>query len=39
MLLAMIIGVLSLASGIMAMMMVEGPDWMIIELPHYLVVA
>jgi len=39
MLLAMIVGVLSLAGGIMAMMTIEGPDWMIIELPLYLVVA
>jgi len=39
MLLAMIVGVLSLAGGIMAMMMIDGPDWMMIELPLYLVVA
>jgi nitrate/nitrite transporter NarK len=39
MLLAMIIGVLSLAGGIMAMMMIAGPAWMAIELPLYLVVA
>jgi MFS family permease len=39
MLLAMIIGVLTLAGGIMAMMMIQGPGWMIVELPLYLVVA
>ena len=39
MLLAMIIGVLSLAGGIAAMMMFKGPDWMVVELPLYLVVA
>ena len=39
MLLAMIVGVLSLAGGIMAMMMFQGPDWMVVELPLYLVVA
>ena len=39
MLLAMIVGVLTLAGGIMAMMMIKGPNWMVIELPLYLVVA
>ena len=39
MLLAMIVGVLSLAGGIAAMFMIEGPAWMMIELPLYLVVA
>jgi MFS family permease len=39
MLLAMIVGALSLVGGIMAMMMIKGPDWMMIELPLYLVVA
>ena len=39
MLLAMIVGVLSLAGGIVAMTMIEGPGWMIVELPLYLVVA
>jgi MFS family permease len=39
MLLAMIVGLLSLAGGIMAMMMIDGPDWMAVELPLYLVVA
>ena len=39
-LLAMIIGVLSLIGGIMNMMNItEGPSWMVIELPLYLVVA
>jgi len=39
MLLAMIVGVVSLAGGIMNMMTIKGPDWMVIELPLYLVVA
>ena len=39
MFLAMIVGVLSLAGGVMAMGMFEGPDWMIVELPLYLVFA
>ena len=39
MLLAMIVGALSLAGGIAAMMMISGPDWLMIELPLYLVVA
>ena len=39
MILAMSIGVLSLAGGIMAMTMIEGPAWLMIELPLYLVVA
>ena len=39
MLLAMIVGGLSLAGGIAAMMMFDGPGWMIVELPLYLVVA
>ena len=39
MLLAMIIGGLSLVGGIMAMRMIDGPDWMVVELPLYLVVA
>jgi hypothetical protein len=39
MLLAMIVGLASLAGGIMAMMSIKGPDWMYIELPLYLVVA
>lgn len=34
----MIIGVLSVAGGVMVMM-IEGPAWMAIELPLYLVVA
>lgn len=37
--LAMIVGVLSLAGGIAAMMMFKGPNWMAIELPLYLVLA
>jgi len=37
--LAMIVGVLSLAGGIANMMQIPGPDWMYIELPLYLVVA
>ena len=39
MLLAMIVGVLSLAAGIMNMMSLDHPTWMYIELPLYLVVA
>ena len=38
-LLAMIIGVISLAGGIWAMTIIKGPDWMMIELPLYLVAA
>ena len=37
--LALIIGGLSLAGGVGAMMMIEGPAWMLIELPLYLVCA
>jgi hypothetical protein len=39
MLLAMIVGLASLAGGIMAMMSIDGPTWMIVEMPLYLVVA
>ena len=39
MILAMGIGVLSLAGGIMSMTMIEAPAWLMIELPLYLVVA
>jgi len=39
MLLAMIVGVMALAGGIMKMMTITDPDWMYIELPLYLVVA
>ena len=39
MLLAMIVGLASLAGGIVSMMSIKGPAWMIIELPLYLVVA
>jgi len=39
MLLAMTVGVISLAGGIMNMMTIKGPTWMYIELPLYLVVA
>ncbi len=39
MLLAMIVGVLSLAGGIVNMLQVEGPAWPYVELPLYLVVA
>lgn len=39
-LLAMIIGVLTLIGGIMnAIMLTEAPKWMMIELPFYLIVA
>lgn len=39
MLLAMIIGVLSLVGGVMAMQMMDGPAWMAAELPLYLILA
>jgi nitrate/nitrite transporter NarK len=39
MLLAMIVGLFSLAGGVAMMTIVKGPDWMYIELPLYLVVA
>ncbi|MAE46564.1 MAG: hypothetical protein CMJ86_06670 [Planctomycetes bacterium] len=39
MLLAMTVGLASLAGGIMAMMSIDGPTWMIVEMPLYLVVA
>lgn len=38
-LLAMIIGVLTLLGGIANMMMIEHPPWMYVELPLYLAVA
>lgn len=37
--LALVVGALSLAGGIAAMMTIEGPGWMAVELPLYLVVA
>ena len=37
--LAMVIGVLSLLGGVLAMMMIDGPDWLVIELPFYLLAA
>ena len=39
MILAMVVGVVSLAGGVMMMTSVDGPAWMVIELPLYLVVA
>jgi len=39
MLLAMVVGTISLAGGVAMMTMVKGPAWMAIELPLYLVVA
>ena len=39
MLLAMTVGVASLAGGMVMMTMIDGPAWMLIELPLYLVVA
>ena len=39
MLLAMIVGTVSFAGGVLMMTMVKGPGWMAIELPLYLVVA
>lgn len=38
-LLAMIVGVLSLAGGIAAMTMFDSPGWMKVELPFYLILA
>jgi nitrate/nitrite transporter NarK len=38
-LLAMIVGLCSLAGGAYMMTTVDGPSWMVIELPLYLVVA
>ena len=37
--LAMIVGTVALIGGIMAMFMIDGPRWLVIELPLYLVVA
>jgi len=37
--LALIIGVLSLVGGVMNMMQIDHPAWMYVELPLYLVVA
>ena len=37
--LALIIGAISLAGGVMAMTMFDGPAWLAIELPLYLAVA
>ncbi len=39
MLLAMVIGALSLLGGVLAMAMIPGPAWLAVELPLYLVVA
>jgi hypothetical protein len=39
MVLAMIVGLVSLAGGIINMMTIKGPAWFAIELPLYLVVA
>ena len=39
MLLAMIVGVLTMAGGIANMTMIEHPPWMYVEVPLYLVVA
>lgn len=36
---ALLIGALSLIGGLNAMALIDGPDWMIAELPLYLVVA
>ena len=36
---ALVIGVLSLVGGVAAMFMIEGPAWLMIELPLYLVLA
>ncbi len=37
--LAMIVGAVSLAGGITSMVMIDGPAWLVVELPLYLVVA
>ena len=39
MLVAMIVGVLSLVGGVAALFMFEGPAWMPVELPFYLILA
>ena len=39
MVLALLVGVCSLMGGIMAMTMIPGTPWLMIELPLYLVVA
>ncbi len=39
MVLALIIGVLTLAGGVANMMMIEHPPWMYVEIPLYLIVA
>jgi hypothetical protein len=39
MLLAMVVGVFSLAGGVANMMTIKGPDWMFVELPLQLVIA
>ena len=37
--LAMVVGTVALIGGGMAMFMIDGPGWLVIELPLYLVVA
>ena len=37
--LALSVGVVSLIGGVLAMGMIDGPDWLVVELPLYLVVA
>jgi hypothetical protein len=37
--LTMIVGTMALIGGIIAMFMIDGPGWMVIELPLYLLVA
>ena len=37
--LAMAVGIVSLIGGVMAMFMIDGPGWLAIELPLYLVLA
>jgi len=39
MLLAMLVGTFTLAGGVYMMLLIEGPSWMVIELPLYLVTA
>ncbi len=38
-LLAMIVGALTMAGGITMMLMIEHPPWMMVELPLYLLVS
>ena len=37
--LALIVGAVTLAGGVGALMMIPGPSWMVLELPFYMIVA